>query len=147
MLPSSSSREHEIHGDLRLYFYRFTVQEIWSITPLADCVNRGFHQKRVAADHLQVLDPSFTADHCLQDDLACGCSNFGAGPCEGGGPIISGRIRWKDGKPSGYKSGIISSAPASSVCMQQEISVVHSRCERLAQVASTGESANMMSSG
>jgi len=63
---SLPSRQCEVNGDLRLDLHGLVVQQKRTITPLPDGIERGWNQQWMAADHLQILDSTLTADNRMQ---------------------------------------------------------------------------------
>src|SRR5262249_11458097 len=53
-----------------IHFYRFTVQQEWSITPLSDCLEGSWCQHRMATHEGKFFDLTGLADDCLEDNLS-----------------------------------------------------------------------------
>src|ERR1017187_10211325 len=55
--------KYKIYGDGRFHFYRLSIQQVWTVTPLSNCFQRGRHQQGVSADQHQVLDLATLRDN------------------------------------------------------------------------------------
>ncbi len=86
----------EIDTDDGSHFAWSSIEEIWLIPPVANCINRRGTESGIAAEDIDVLDLTGAGDVDLQDDDglgAGGCWNAGLGRHRRGDemPVHDGR--------------------------------------------------------
>src|SRR5579871_3315523 len=63
-------RQNEVHSDLGLHLNRLVVQDIGTIPPLLDGIDRGRNEHGMSRQNLQIIDGSRLADDRSQNDWA-----------------------------------------------------------------------------
>src|SRR6266568_4398341 len=70
LLPSLAPSQRKVDSDLRFHFDRFAIQDVGTVPPLANGIDRRRHQHRMAGESMQFLNGSRFADDRDQYDLA-----------------------------------------------------------------------------